>query len=48
MFDTVRIALGRDAPHRTHVECRRCGTGLPDPGVECPDCGSTDVAVYEL
>lgn len=48
MLDTVRIALGRPARRGTHYECRNCGTALPRTDTECPDCGSTEVAVYEL
>jgi rRNA maturation endonuclease Nob1 len=31
------------------VECRRCGTNLDSEDVECcPECGSSEVAVFEL
>lgn len=48
MLDTVRLALGRPARQQTHVECRNCGSALAGGDAQCPACGSTEVARYEL
>lgn len=48
MLDTVRIALGRSARRATLYECRNCGTAVPPGEDECPACGSTEVARYDL
>lgn len=29
-------------------ECRRCGVKLSENHKECPDCGSEEIASYEL
>lgn len=29
-------------------ECRRCGTNVDPPGLSCPDCGSREIAHYDL
>jgi len=29
-------------------ECRRCGTTIGNETDACPQCGHTDIAVYEL
>ncbi len=29
-------------------ECRHCGTTLESDTVDCPHCGHSDVAVYEI
>jgi predicted Zn-ribbon and HTH transcriptional regulator len=46
VLDRLR-ALGRD---RSTVlrECRDCGTTLDDQLSECPTCGSSEIAAYEL
>jgi len=31
-----------------HVECRRCGTTIDTRSLACPECGSHDIASYEL
>jgi len=29
-------------------ECRQCGTDLAEPGDSCPNCGSGEIARYEI
>lgn len=48
MLDTVRHALGRPSSTATLYECRDCGTVVPRDDAECPACGSSEVAAYEL
>ncbi|WP_336037274.1 rubredoxin-like domain-containing protein [Halobacterium yunchengense] len=33
---------------RTHHECRNCGTVLDEPAEECPACGASEIASYDL
>jgi len=37
-----------DCGPETLRECRACGTTLASEAAECPDCGSTEIATYEL
>lgn len=46
MFERLRQAFGgRDGGF---VECRRCGSTVEDPTAGCGECGSREVARYDL
>jgi rubrerythrin len=44
----IRSLVDRYRDSTSVYECRRCGTTLDGPEDACPNCGSTDVAAYEL
>lgn len=46
MFERLRRVLG-DADGG-FAECRRCGCTLEDPTGNCGECGSREVARYDL
>jgi len=31
-----------------YIECRQCGQTIDDPSQPCPECNSTETAVYNL
>jgi ribosomal protein L37E len=44
-----RVLPGLPGKSESVVECRRCGSKLDSEDVECcPECGSSDISVYEL
>lgn len=43
----VKAFVGSPGPTTVH-ECRHCGTSVEPEAGECPQCGSGEVATYEL
>jgi len=43
-----RLLLGCRPESPRVYECRRCGTTLDTDGADCPYCGPTDVATYDI
>ena len=38
----------RDSRREEFVECRQCGTTIDASDNRCPQCGSTEIARYEI
>ncbi|WP_226011114.1 hypothetical protein [Halomicrobium salinisoli] len=49
MIETLRRAVAGCSPFESGPfrECRQCGTTVED-DEDCPSCGSSDIAKYEL
>ena len=41
----LRSVLGTE---NSRYECRNCGTSLDEAVEQCPACGETDIATYQL
>jgi uncharacterized OB-fold protein len=48
MLGRLRRAIARTPRPGEFCECRRCGTAVDPPDLVCPDCGSREIARYDL
>jgi anaerobic ribonucleoside-triphosphate reductase len=48
MIERVTRVLAGPFRSGTFRECRRCGTTVDGSGRGCPECGSADIARYDL
>lgn len=48
MIETVKtLLLQGDNVAEVH-ECRHCGTTVDSPSAECPTCGGTEIASFQM
>lgn len=48
MMGRLRSVFGERPGEPTIVECRHCGTAVEDVDVDCPACGSDEIARYRV
>ncbi|WP_336001085.1 hypothetical protein [Halorientalis halophila] len=48
MIDRIKRAVTGQGQKRLFCECRHCGSRIDDPTTNCPLCGSSEVARYDL
>jgi len=45
---SIRQIIRLEPPSITHHECRHCGYSVEKDVDECPQCGSHEIAAYDL